>query len=71
MSETTKDVLGGLAAIVLGATAFLILITWSVLIADNIGWLDFADRARNAAYYALVEVGRPRQRQALPALYMG
>ena len=45
MSENTRDVLGGLAAIALGVVAFFVLIGWQTLIVTNIGWLDFADRA--------------------------
>jgi hypothetical protein len=45
LSENTRDVLGGLAAIALGVAAFFVLIGWQTLIVTNIGWLDFADRA--------------------------
>ena len=45
LPDGTRDILGGLAAILLGLVAFLILVGASTLIPTNIGWLNVADRA--------------------------
>ena len=45
MPEKLRDALGLVAALALGAVAFLILIGWQTLPPTNIGWLNVADRA--------------------------
>jgi hypothetical protein len=45
LPERLRNVLGGLAALTVGLTAFFILIGWQTLIPTNVEWLNFADRA--------------------------
>ena len=40
-----RDILGGLAAILLGLAGFLLFVGASTLVPTNIGWLNVADRA--------------------------
>jgi hypothetical protein len=40
-----EDILGGLAALLLGLVAFFLFVGWQTLIPTNIAWLDLADRA--------------------------
>lgn len=45
MPERLRDLLGDLAAVLIGVAVFFIFCGWWVLIPTNIAWLDFADRA--------------------------
>ena len=49
MRNDTRDLLGGLAAIALGAIVYFFIFGWWPLIPTNIAFLDHADRAMELA----------------------